>query len=173
MRASIVTDFAAVMFLFLFMSIMLFTLTYAANFVIQTELNLGLMTTNSQAYILGESVLHNFYLFNDFGPLIFFGLNILAVFLAAYLRPSIMNVAVGLILIWFVPILGMIVSNVARTVFLSTILGPTAMQFPNILLIAAQFPLYTIAFTLLYIVVIAVRSRYYKGSQPVTMDYGA
>src|SRR5271165_3461134 len=105
-----VEDFASIMFFFLFFAILLFALTYAANFVIATELNLGLMTTNSQAYILGESVMHNFYLFNDFGPLIFFGLNILAVFLAAYLRPSIMNVAVAIILIWFLPILGMIVS---------------------------------------------------------------
>ena len=161
------------MFLFFFFCILLFALTYAANMTINIELSTGLMTTNSPAYILGENVMQNFYMFNDYGPLIFFALNILALFLAAYTKPSIMNVAVALMLVWFLPVLGMVVSNVAHTVFLNTILGPTALHFPNLLLIAAQFPLYTIAFSLLYIIVIAVRSKFFSMDQPNLINYGA
>ena len=177
---SLVEDFSDILEAFFEMAVLVIVFTYAANQYLAALLASHLATSSSLAYIYSSAIFHNLYLFNDYAPLIFFGLNITALILAAYLRPSLMNIVVGFIFLYILPVISSIFSNVNRVVFSNPIIASTAAQFPQIIVIAAQYPNYTIAFTMLYMIIIAIRSRYFKGnsqaqqeSPPVqVMNYG-
>ncbi len=161
----LIEDFTIGMIYVVVIGVVLFALVYASNQYLNILVKNNLTTTNSLAYKDAVAVQSNFYAFNEFVPLLFFGLNILALFLAAYLRPSPMNIAIGIMLLIFLPVISAILSNATRMVFLQPLLLPTAQQFPAILDIAAQFPIYTIAFGIMYLIIVAMRSKYYVQGQ--------
>ena len=171
------TDLFIGMFIVTFIGTALFAMTYSSHQFLnavaklpganQTIGNTGIKPIN-----MGIQVQSNFYAFNEFIPIIFFGLNIIAILLAAFLTPNPLNIVTGVILIIFMPIVSIIMSNATRVIFLQPILLSTAQQFPQILTIAAQYPLYTIVFGLAYVVVLAVRSKQFRGNTEVQNGYG-
>lgn len=164
---SLITDFFIGILFVTFAGTMLFVFVYSTNMFLSTVNSTGLAPTNSLPYHAGAAVASNFYAFNTYIPFIFFGFNIIAILLASYLRPNPMNIAVGVILIIFMPIISAVLSNATRTIFLAPLLLPIANEFPAILNIASQYPLYTFIFSLIYIIILAIRSRQFQGNTEV------
>jgi len=131
----------------------------------------GLAPVGSLPYNAVNTIGGNLYQFDALFPFLFFALNILTIALAGGLNADPRGYVFGFVFLIFLGWLSIGVSNVAHQVFINAITANASASFPNSLAILAQLPLYQIAFGFIYLIVIALRSIYFKpAQQPYQME---
>jgi len=119
---------------------------------------------NYTANELVQQVGGNINNFDEYIPFLFFSLSIIVLTLAALLNSHPIGWAIGATFMIFLIYISIYISNIAHGLLTNPAIAAAASNFPNSLQIAAQLPLYEIVFLSAYLIIIAIRVRYFSSS---------
>jgi hypothetical protein len=121
---------------------------------------IGSQTINpyNQVKAVGNIILN----FDIWAPLIFFVISITIIALGALLNSNPIGWGIGAIMIVFLIYFATFLSNVTHNIATNPSLLQGANAFPKTLAILAQLPLYEIVFLFIYLIIIAVRVKFYS-----------
>jgi hypothetical protein len=100
--------------------------------------------------------------FDEYLPFLFFSLSVIVLVLAALLNSHPIGWAIGAAFMIFFIYISIYISNIAHGLLTNPAIAAASAHFPNSLMIAAQLPLYEIVFMFAYLVIIAIRVRFFS-----------